>query len=81
MRRADGILSDSRFLGQPAATLENRALNQLSERYLDRHHGKPFEPLPLDVGHSTKAEVAKGTHGAPHIETPRNTSGVRAHPM
>lgn len=33
MRRADGILSDSRFLGQPAATLENRALNQLSGRY------------------------------------------------
>lgn len=34
MRRADGILSDSRFLGQPAAILENRALHQLSEQYL-----------------------------------------------
>lgn len=25
----DGILGDSRFLGQPTATLENRALHQL----------------------------------------------------
>ncbi len=33
MRQNDGIPGDSRFLGQPAATLENRALHQLSGHY------------------------------------------------
>ena len=52
-------------------TLENRVLHQLSGHYLDHHDGKPYKPLPLSVGHSTKGEVATYDHGATHIETPR----------
>lgn len=33
MRWNDGVPGDSRFLGQPAAALENRALHQLSGHY------------------------------------------------
>lgn len=33
MHKNDGILGDPRFLGQPAAALENRALHQLSGHY------------------------------------------------
>ena len=33
MRCNDGVLGDSRLLGQPATALENRALHQLSGHY------------------------------------------------
>lgn len=51
MRRADGVQGDSRLLVQPAATLENRALNQLSGRYPRRTDPPvlfcPHTALPL----------------------------------
>ena len=46
-RQSDGVQGDSRLLVQPAATLENRALNQLSGRYPRR-----TDPLVLFCPHT-----------------------------